>query len=204
MSEEQEKLTITDYGWTDYVLGQLEDKEIYDGKPTVDGLRRIAQKILGPIFSCTSKVYQVPSPDNDISSTVRVRVKFENSVFDGCANTDEMSAPQMIGRHVVALVETRAEGRALRKALNLRVVTKEEVEGNDKAVIGTGSITGPQIQAIKNQCKIHKINIDKLLQSIYNIKETEINSLSHDQALELFAKFTEWENTEIPKEILND
>lgn len=203
MSEAEEKeLTITDYEWTDYVLGELKEKEVYDGKPTVDGLRRIAQKLLGPITSCKSKVYQTPSPENQISSTVRVRIKIGDKIFDGCANTDEMSAPQMIGRHVVALVETRAEGRALRKALNIRVITKEEVGLDQEMIVDSNKISDVQIKALENQANVHNVNLVKVLTALYNTND--VSSLSHSQALSVFEKFSQWINDSVPKEFLND
>jgi hypothetical protein len=46
----------TDIGWTDYVLGQMdEDKEIDKGNPRTDGLRRIAEKLMGG-FNIKTKV----------------------------------------------------------------------------------------------------------------------------------------------------
>lgn len=196
--------TIFDYEWTDHILSLFGDSEIYDGKPTVDGLRRVAQKILGPIRSSKTKVIQVPTTDNEIAATVRVRVRINDQTFDGCANVTEASAPDIIGPHVVALAETRAEGRALKKALNLRVLTKEEAGLNEPESNSTLKISQTQIDAINNQAKNFNINVDKLLLAKYNITKEKITELTCENALEIFEQFSNFANSEVPKEYLND
>src|SRR5688500_6009345 len=59
--------------WSDYVLSQLTDNEKDNGSPRVDGLRRIATKLLGP-FSSHTEVVQAPGLDG--RATVMVRLEF--------------------------------------------------------------------------------------------------------------------------------
>ena len=185
----------TDHEWTDYVISLLGENEIYDKKPTVDGLRRVAQKLLGEITYSKSKVYQYPTPENGIAATVRARIKINGRVFDGCANVNEDSAPDIIGPHVIALAETRAEGRALKKILNIRVLTKEEAgvtESEDKT---TQLISSTQIEAMQKVAERHKIDLNKLIQSLYAIGEDEIDKLTFNQALQIFEKLSEFDSS---------
>lgn len=202
--KEEQTPTIYDYEWTDHILSLFGKDEIYDGKPTVDGLRRVAQKILGPIKTSKTKVVQVPTMENEIAATVRVRVSIGDQTFDGCANVTEASAPDIIGPHVVALAETRAEGRALKKALNLRVLTKEEAGLNESDSNSIQKISQTQIDAIHNQAKNFNISIDKLLTSKYNKTKEMITELTCENALEIFEQFSNFANSEVPKEYLND
>jgi hypothetical protein len=203
-TEKQPAPTILDYEWTDHILSLFGEKEIYDGKPTVDGLRRIAQKILGEIQCSKTKVIQKPTPDNGMATTVKVRVTINGKTFDGCANVTEASAPDIIGQHVVALAETRAEGRALKKALNLRVLTKEEAGLNELDTNNTLKISQTQIDAINRQAVNFNINVDKLLIDKYNKTKDTIHELTCENALEIFEQFSNFANSEVPKEYLND
>lgn len=164
--EENNIPIISDTKWSDYVLTQFEDAELINGNPTVDGLRRVACKLLGDIVESVSKVIQAPSPDNDSRATVEHRVSFlkEDKVvytFGDCAdsfagNTSEYS------NYPTSIAATRAEGRALRKALHLRRVIAAE-ESLDTPVEKPGKINNTQISFINMMCSRHNINVWKLV-----------------------------------------
>ena len=140
----EEKLvpTIHDIEWTDYVLEQLTDDEKIMGNPTTDGLRRIFEKVMDcEIIEATTKVDQTPSRDNEMRATVTFSLKFQLNKEDestvgiyktklvtGAADVYWGNCDKIFRNHPVAVAETRAEGRALRRALRLRkVVAAEEI-----------------------------------------------------------------------------
>lgn len=202
MTAEEVKIPgYTDYEWTDYVLSLLKEKETFNDKPTVDGLRRVAQLLLGKIESCTFDILQVPSDDNGMSATVKARILVDGRVYEGSTNVNEASAPNIIGSHTVALAETRAEGRALRRALNLRIITSEEAQEGIETLPTKNIISNTQIDAIKKQTEKNKINLDKLLTKLYNTNTDNINTLTFDQALGVFEKLSEYASSNIPEEL---
>lgn len=145
--------------WQKYVLGLLNPEELYDGYPKCFGLRRLAHHLLGPIVEqgvsnlsvipivtaeeknsrAVTVVYDVYI-DWKLSTNVPLVVGYElNGVvpvynrrkFSGTADcVEDMNSPY--GRHPAATAETKAESRALKRALGINVITAEEkVSGYD-------------------------------------------------------------------------
>ena len=42
--------------WSEHVLDQMDDSELKEGNPTVDGLRRVTERVYGEILSSTSEI----------------------------------------------------------------------------------------------------------------------------------------------------
>ena len=157
--------------WNEYVLSHFQPDELVDGNPTVDGLRRVTEVLLGQIVVGKATIIQSPNPENDnrcvVSYNVQVRDKsnLENpycvweqtSVADCYAgNCDPRFAV-----FASAVAETRAEGRALRKLLRLRKVIAAEEAGLVPAEENglNGKITPTQISFIETLCQRNDINI---------------------------------------------
>jgi len=138
-----DKPSIHDIEWTDFVLAQLNDDEKIMGNPTTDGLRRVFEKVMDcDITHCDTTVVQTPSRDNDMRATVTHKITYilnkENTdsklallnarSATGAADVYWGNCDKIFRNHPVAVAETRAEGRALRRALRLRkVVAAEEI-----------------------------------------------------------------------------
>ena len=60
---------MTDPEWNDYVMSMFTDKEMYNGNPLVNGLRRVAEVVLGPI------VYSGPTQVFPLSETTIMDVQ---------------------------------------------------------------------------------------------------------------------------------
>lgn len=190
-TEDQESPNICDPEWTDWVLSQMEDYEKEGGNPKVDGLRRIANKYLG-FFSCETKVHQTPDNSNGGRATITVNLYFPDRglSYTGAADVYSGNTNKDFARHAVATAETRAEGRALKRALCLtKVISAEEVydknlselsDGNAKA--GDAMIKGFQMQAQKQ-------GIDPFKLAVYNEIEIEdVKQLTRSQVQHLSAK----------------
>ena len=218
----EEKLvpTIHDIEWTDYVLEQLTDDEKIMGNPTTDGLRRIFEKVMDcEIIEATTKVDQTPSRDNEMRATVTFSLKFQLNKEDestvgiyktklvtGAADVYWGNCDKIFRNHPVAVAETRAEGRALRRALRLRkVVAAEEMasEIEDHPDMDTvNNITSNQINFMDVLAKRLDINIAKLFQKL-DIKEDNIYNISYGNAVNAVSVLANYQQkNNIPEEIL--
>lgn len=161
----------TDPAWSDYVLKQFEEDEMIDGNPTVDGLRRVTEKLLGEIIESRCSVIVAPIPANDFSATVEheVRIKIDRNenygydckTFRETADVNILNCDPEFRRFATSTASTRAEARALRKALKLkRVVAAEEVtEVAPETTDNPGKITKNQVNFLVQLCKRNNINL---------------------------------------------
>lgn len=192
--------TIHDLEWTDYVLSRLSEDEKINGNPTTDGLRRIFEDVLNcTIIGAHSHVIQSPNPENEKRATVEFSLEFiindpsvpDNSKFRsvmGSADVYWGNCDKVYRNHPVAVAETRAEGRALRRGLRLRkVVAAEEIakEIEDHPDGDSVSrISNNQLNFIDVLSKRMDINVGKMLQNlgysdknVYNIEHTDAVSI---------------------------
>lgn len=128
---------ITSPEWNDYVLGLFADNELFDGRPTCAGLRRVSELVLGQVVSSRPTQVFPPTTGDEIGrATVIWEVVFrDGSVFSDVADCWEGNTDDMFCVFNTATAATRAEGRALRKALRLRTVAAEEMTKKDTASI---------------------------------------------------------------------
>jgi hypothetical protein len=203
-----EKPDISDVSWTDYVLSQLSDDEKIKGNPTTDGLRRIFESVLNcSIISILTDVVQSPSPDNEKRATVVYRLDYilNDSSIDkdirhrsvsGAADVYWGNCDKVYRNHPVAVAETRAEGRALRRALRLRkVVAAEEIVDTVEDHPDSGSvnkITNNQINFIDVIGQRLNINISKLLESS-GLDSKNIYSISHQDAVSVIRNLSKYQ-----------
>ena len=214
------KPSIHDIEWTDYVLSMLSDDEKIKGNPTTDGLRRIIEKVMDcRIIQSTTNVVQSPSPDNEKRATVtHTLTLYLNQAFGDTANLNTVvvdgsadvywgNCDKVYRNHPVAVAETRAEGRALRRALRLRkVVAAEELKSeiDDHPDANTvDKITNNQINFIDVIAQRLNINVLKLLES-NNLEHKNIYSLHHDKAVDIIRLLSKYQTniSDIPKDIL--
>lgn len=218
-SSQTNKVGINDLGWNDYVLGLLSDDEKIDGNPTTDGLRRVFEIALNcSIVDSSSDVVQSPSPDNEKRATVVHTLTFilnDESVpaaikcrtVSGSADVYWGNCDKIYRNHPVAVAETRAEGRALRRALRLRkVVAAEEIareiedDPNNDTV---GRISSNQINFIDVLAKRLNINVKELLLD-NSIDPTNITSIGHDDAVKTIRALSNFQQNlaNIPEKLL--
>ena len=140
-----EVITPTHPKWKEKVMSEFDAAdEIFNGSPTVDGLRRVTEKVMGPIIESNAKVVQAPNRDNGYHAVVEheIVIRRIHNLEDGEApynqivtevadvRTDE---DNMFSKYSAGYASTRAEGRALRKLLRLRkIVAAEEIDENSQ------------------------------------------------------------------------
>lgn len=169
--------------WHDYVFSQFTSNELFNDLPTINGLRRLSLLLLGePIFSgCVDlKVFPGSGPNDPGRATCVYEVTYGNGhaqcsyrgvggSFVGNTNDEYAAFPESIA-------ETRAESRALRKALGLNVNSAEEItQKNTASVISdfvtesTGEykdesgITPSQVRIITKMCDDLKVDVLKFI-----------------------------------------
>lgn len=197
-----------DIEWTDYVLSLLSDDEKISGNPTTDGLRRIFEIALDCVLTeSNSEVVQTPDVNNEKRATVVHSLTFilneggEDSTtkyrsVSGAADVYWGNCDKIYRNHPVAVAETRAEGRALRRALKLRkVVAAEElakdIEDHPDHDTVT-KITNNQLNFMDVLAKRMNINIEKLLDKLAISRENVYN-ISYSDAVDIIKSLTEYQ-----------
>lgn len=88
----------------------------------------------------STEILQYPSDTNGQTTFARAVVAMENGGrFTGIADANPGNVGKNIAPHAPRMAETRAKARALRDALNVGMVTVEELGGNDDADDYAGS-----------------------------------------------------------------
>ena len=123
--------------WNDYVLSLFDESELYDGRPLCAGLRRVAELVMGRIVSSRPTQVFAPQGGDEIGrATVIWEIVFEDgSLFSDVADCWEGNTDDAFCVFNTATAATRAEGRALRKALRLKTVAAEEMTKKNTASI---------------------------------------------------------------------
>lgn len=204
-------LTPNDIGWTDYVLSLLADDEKIMGNPTTDGLRRIFETVLNcVIIDSSSSVVQSPSPENEKRATVVHSLCYvlndhtsdpkhellSHRTVSGAADVYWGNCDKIYRNHPVAVAETRAEGRALRRGLKLRkVVAAEELTKDIEDHPDHDSvtkITNNQLNFIDVLAKRLNINVAKLLVKLA-VQHENVYNISHEDAVNIIRSLTEYQ-----------
>lgn len=204
--------TMDSTQWHDYVMGLFDADEMQDGNPTVDGLRRVSQQIFGYIIDEGPK----PVVSSNDFSVVEYFFIFENadgrqkrvSSLGETNNRNNCVTP--FCHFPTTIAETRAQGRALRRALGLRKVISAEELGvimEETPKEFGGLITQTQIKAINNLCKKGDIDVLKFI-NLDDQKYTSIMDVKHEDATKMIehlnrylADSTNPERAEIPATI---
>lgn len=84
-----------------------------------EGLKKIATTLV-----------QVPSDENGRMAIVRAEVETEKGIFQGYGDASPGNVNPFIVPHLIRMAETRAKARALRDAVNVGVVSFEELDGD--------------------------------------------------------------------------
>ena len=180
--------SVTSPEWNDYIMGLFEKNELYDGRPLCAGLRRVAELMLGEIVSSRPVQVFPPTKGDEIGrATVIWEVVFSNgSTFSDVADSWEGNTDDTFCVFNTATAATRAEGRALRKALRLRTVAAEEMTSKNTASItrsisqtskvettgeyeDTDRMTDAQANFVDAKCRQLNIDGSKMFQEVFDV-----------------------------------
>lgn len=197
---------VHDIAWTDYVLSMLSDDEKIKGNPTTDGLRRIFEKALNcHVLEAETTIVQTPEPNNEKRATaVHTLLYSLNNVEEnirlrkvsGAADVYWGNCDKVYRNHPIAVAETRAEGRALRRALKLRkvIAAEEMVESVDDHPDqnSVNKITNNQINFIDVIGQRLNINVSKLLET-NGLDHKNIYNISHEDAVGIIRSLSKFQ-----------
>jgi hypothetical protein len=206
---EKKVVTPNDLEWTDHVLALLSDDEKISGNPTTDGLRRIFEIAMNcRVLASVSDVVQTPEPNNEKRATVvhsityflnggaRDQPELNTVTINGAADVFWGNCDKVYRNYPVAVAETRAEGRALRRALKLRkVVAAEELAKDIEDHPDQDSvtkITNNQINFIDVMAKRLNISVTKLLEG-NELESKNIYVLSHEDAVKVIRMLSSYQ-----------
>ena len=214
--------SVTSIEWNDYVLSLFEENEMIEGRPIAAGLRRVSELVLGKIIESGPVQVFPPKDDNGIGrATVVWKVEFDDgTMFSDVADCWEGNTDDTYCAYAVATAATRAEGRALRKALRLRTVTAEEVTKKNTASIVRGisqtkgmnssqgeyedssRMTDNQANFIDVKCKQLNVDGSKFFKEVFKISTSR--KITKHQASNAIEKLNDFQRVsgDIPESIL--
>lgn len=187
-SEDQEQ-EDNQNNFTQKVLSFLRPDEVVDGHPSCDGLRRAFENLFGSIIESCGKIVQAPNAENNDRAAVEFRIKFIKNgedftrmVGDG-ADVCWVNTKKPFSNYPVATAMTVAEGRCLRKAMGLKLITMEELiapTGEEAEVSSLINDSHAKIQeqhknTILRLCERLGISIDKMLSFYDDVKAKTIS-----------------------------
>lgn len=209
--------------WNDYLMGLLTEEEKQDDKPKVAGLRRLAEMFLGEIWvSGPTQVFPSISIDHPGRATVVFTVQFANGrTYSEVADSWVGNTDEFVSVYPVATASTRAEARALRKALKLTVVAYDEIttKNTSKAVVesvrakseekpkdGEFSentvLSAKQDNFIQALCDRADVNKDKFVEFVLGVKNSLVTKKLASEAIDVLNSYIN-KSKPIPKEIVN-
>ena len=208
--------------WSEHVMTLFDESELIDGNPMVAGLRRVSELVLGPIvFSGPTQVFPAARDDHHGRATVVFTVEFETGMrYSEVADCWEGNTDDMFCAYAVATASTRAEGRALRKALRIKGIAAEEITNKNTAEIvrnaskaSSGSsqdgdfneearMSDAQYNFIDVKCRQLNVSGEYLFKQIFNIDSNR--KVSKKAASDIIDRLNEYQRDKatITEEIL--
>ena len=201
--------------WSEWVMSQFADDELENGAPTCDGLRRVAEDVIGPIAKVEVIKNDTPTVSNKGNATVVVGVTIEPVLLDShprhgsyiyvedLADANRLNTPEEIFKHPSATAGTRAESRVYRKMLRLRkVLTAEELASNESNLEEEWSpstpITEQQITVIEMLCKRTNLNVLEFI-NCGDLKYVCIEQVSEQSAQKMLQHLNRIQRKDAPR-----
>lgn len=204
MQAEDSDMDMTSPEWSNYVLSELlADDELDHGQPKADGLRRVATKLFGVLNSHT-QIESAPSVENAGRATVVVTISYKNPtspngvrVVSGSADVYSGNTDRKFAEHAVATAETRAEARALRRALALKTVTAEELQNADVDEAGSSDVRAPESMINGLKVMSARVGVDPVkISSLLGYEKEELSDLTKVEALEISKEIGSYQRKE--------
>lgn len=195
---------------TDYLKEiPAEDKWAEGGKeyPYLRGLKNLAYKYRGGVREVKSEVVKAPSVNiqekgnvPDCIAAVTVTYVFaDGTSFAGSADASYKAHSAPFNLHLVAIAESKAEARAIRRAFNISQVSKEEMgtppseeELKEEAEKESDKISDTQIHAIKSMASKKKVSQAELLAKLGRSDLPDVRGLTYAEGIKSIKLLNSW------------
>ena len=211
--EEKVYAKYTDPEWSDYVMCEFLPEELDEkGNPRLYGLRRVTELLLGEI--AYSKPVSVSSNGESASVQWELGIYWRMSlpnwmdlsrddltirVFGAYCGASEKNMKHPYSNYPESMACSRSEAKALRRALNLRCISSEEVQEKEEADVKLDNsiITEVQKCLIKNVSKRCNVDYVKLIAK----QGKEIDALTRQEGSEICRRLNSiQQKREIPED----
>ena len=203
--------------WSDYVMTKFARNELIDGNPVCAGLRRVAELMLGSIIeSGPEQVFPSTDSNKPGRATVVYKVVFDwmntgfLKTYKEVADVWHGNTDDLFCAHPAATASTRAEGRALRKALKIRALAAEELAKKDIVSIVQATtadwnpedtISNQQVTFINNKCKQLDIDVRKFV-NMGSAQYESINDVTRNTAQKMLRQLNDYQQKgSIPEQV---
>lgn len=199
--------TPNDPEWTQYVIEKFLPDEVDGKNPRVDGLRRVAGKLVGELIEEGCDLVATPSEDNRFRACVKAWGVFVNSEgiqkrFEALADAHAENCLEDYATYLVAMADTRAKGRMFRNALCLRRTVAAEEINKTMAITADiqpgGAIHIGQISMIRLIADRYNFSIPKVLDELEieyklheNTGDVNLQAIRYEDALAVVKKMRE-------------
>lgn len=224
MEENNKEIGRTDLGWTDWVLTHFEEDEKIKGLPLVDGLRRVAEIIVGEIISSEptsshlarethlsfdERGQEVQRKFSYAKASWRYTFKTKSGEIKTFGDAADVTIDNVenkdFARFGTALAATRAKARALREALGLKKIVAFEEMGSMAEVneyADKQKIKDNQIAALEVFCERNDVNLWNYV-NMGKMKYKNIKDISYESALKMMKQIDKFQRNKdtIPENI---
>lgn len=104
-------------------------EDVFEGKDGVAYADLLARAHTEGLRSIATEVLLQPSDQNGRLCIIKAAVETEKGHFEGIGDADPSSVEEQFAPHLIRVAETRAKARALRDAVNIGIVSFEELDG---------------------------------------------------------------------------
>mgnify|MGYP001580239592 CR=1 FL=1 len=220
--------------WTEYCLGLLRPTHLMNGSPTCAGLRWLTQHLLGDIiYSKPTHIFPSVDPEGigratvgfevgilwkmgmyavlDVGSIIDLSESILVRNFADVADCWSGNTPLPYANHPSSTACTRAEARCYRKALQLNILSAEELTNNttkDSDMSGdfnSDNISDTQKVFVEFKCRQLGIDMNKF---IATNTDKPLNQIDRVKAIELIKVLNSYQYSDenkdarvIPEEI---
>lgn len=192
----------------------LKDDEKWseDGKeyPYLRGLKRLAFTNRGGVKEVNSRIIKVPSLNTNgvknetpdcIAAVTVTYVFMDGTSFSGSADASYKAHGKPYNLHLVAIAESKAEARTIRRAFNIAQVSKEEVGSNVEEDRSQEPIQDTQLEGIKKIAKRKKLGQRDVLRLIKRDDLENISELSFGEAVRALKAVNSYKPKPKPAEV---
>jgi hypothetical protein len=197
--------TRLDAEWTDYIINDLEESELYDGIPSAAGLRRMVEKHISPIVNIEVEITPIVGQFLTVAAVCKTTLA-NGECYSACSDANLWSAGEVFKFKLTALADTRAKSKCFREILRINnVLSLEEVNSTEDPDSDT-FVTTTQVMALKKSCERIKADPELAMQYFLTDPPRELKKMKLNQCIELMGKIDDcvFKRMDIPNDILKN